>query len=135
MSDDVEVIHVLMPVSLGEVKALARNSRAHWTARAEATGSVRHAANVYARQGDVPRPVPWERSDVHVLMRVRDRYRRDPDNISGPAKAILDGLVDAGLLVDDGPEHVRRVSYELASGCEFVRKGVAEFLIRLTSAD
>ncbi len=35
----------------------------------------------------------------------------DADSVAGAAKPIIDGLVDAGLLVDDGPAWVRQVVY------------------------
>lgn len=35
-----------------------------------------------------------------------DRRPRDPDNLSGASKPIIDGLVDGGLLPDDSFRHV-----------------------------
>ena len=44
-------------------------------------------------------PKPIERARVTISYTFKDGRRRDPDNYSG--KMILDGLVNAGILVDD----------------------------------
>jgi crossover junction endodeoxyribonuclease RusA len=39
----------------------------------------------------------------------RDKRRRDPDNLVVPLfKALVDGIVDAGIVPDDTPEYVIR---------------------------
>lgn len=44
-------------------------------------------------------PHPIEHCRLTLLYHFKDRRRRDPDNFSG--KMLLDGLVSAGILVDD----------------------------------
>ena len=47
-----------------------------------------------------PRPKdPIKKSVVTITYYFKDRRRRDPDNYSG--KFLLDGLVKAGILIDD----------------------------------
>ena len=44
-------------------------------------------------------PKPIERAVVRIVYHFPDKRRRDPDNYSG--KMILDGLVRAGIILDD----------------------------------
>lgn len=47
-----------------------------------------------------PKPKePVKKATVNLIYHFRDKRRRDPDNYSG--KMILDGLVKAGILIDD----------------------------------
>ena len=47
-----------------------------------------------------PKPTePFERARVTLLYHFPDKRKRDPDNYSG--KMILDGLVQAGIIIDD----------------------------------
>jgi hypothetical protein len=52
----------------------------------------------------------WVRPDgrcrVTFLFRYPDRIRRDPDNAAASIKPVMDGLVAAGVLVDDDFAHV-----------------------------
>lgn len=48
---------------------------------------------------------PIEKAEVTLHYFFKDKRRRDPDNYSG--KMILDGLVRAGILVDDSFEYVQ----------------------------
>lgn len=54
------------------------------------------------------------RCGIHVHS-IRRRLA-DPDGIS--AKAAIDGLVHAGLLPDDSPQHVKAVTYSQEKGAE-----------------
>lgn len=49
-------------------------------------------------------PQPLERSAVTLVYCFGDNRRRDPDNYSG--KMILDGLVMAGIILDDSFERI-----------------------------
>lgn len=63
------------------------------------------------------RPVPSEplsRARVTLLYCFADRRRRDPDNYSG--KMILDGLVRAGVLLDDSFQNIE-LSLAALFGC------------------
>lgn len=52
-----------------------------------------------------PRPEkPVEHAQVILTYFFPDKRRRDPDNYSG--KMVLDGLVRAGILVDDSFSHI-----------------------------
>lgn len=60
------------------------------------------------------RPIPTEPlkyCDVTLIYHFKDKRRRDPDNYSG--KFILDGLVNAGILIDDSMSVIDTLSITL----------------------
>lgn len=78
--------------------------------RAEAVREWRDAYRWLAAEERIP-PLEW----IHVEARPQYRTARSlPDTAAcvGSVKAAIDGLVDAGVLPDDGPELVRRVIFE-----------------------
>lgn len=84
--------------------ALNMNHRG-WPVRWRLTKAWREAtwaAAVQIPARDRKRPASW----VTVVLPVPDRRRRDPHNLTPTLKAIVDGLVDAGLWPDDTPEFV-----------------------------
>ena len=81
------------------------NDRLHYQAKAKLTKAWREAA-----AGAIwvnPRVKPLhESARVIVAVRFPTNHRRDVGNYYPTAKAILDGLVDAGVLPDDNDQHV-----------------------------
>lgn len=78
--------------------------------RANLTREWRDAYRLLALGDKIP-PLEW----IHVEARPQYRTARSlPDTAAcvGSVKAAVDGLVDAGVLPDDGPELVRRVTFE-----------------------
>lgn len=78
--------------------------------RAPMVAEWRDAYRLLALESKVP-PLEW----IHVEARPQYRTARSlPDTAAcvGSVKAAIDGLVDAGVLPDDGPELVRRVTFE-----------------------
>lgn len=55
---------------------------------------------------------PWGLASVAVIFYHKEKRRRDQDNYMAMLKPAYDGLVDAGLLVDDDYEHLRREAPE-----------------------
>ena len=51
---------------------------------------------------------PWELSTVEVAFYHKTKRRRDQDNAMASLKAAYDGIVDAGLIVDDDYDHLKR---------------------------
>jgi len=94
-------------------KLLSMNDRDHWRARARKVKDWRAVAS-YAAQDRTRHPRLLGPSVVHVTLPVADSRRRDPHNYYPTIKAIVDGLVDAGLWPDDTPEWVRTVEPTLA---------------------
>jgi len=82
---------------------LSANDRMHWRPKAAITARWRADARVLAQAARVPH---LERIRVVVEWLPPDRRRRDPANLAPVAKAVVDGLVDAGLVADDDHRHV-----------------------------
>lgn len=86
---------------------LTANERAAWQRRWERTRYWRVLSTTTARsainRGLLPR---LQRAHVMVTIHWPDKRRRDVGNWAPTAKAIVDGLVDAGLIPDDRDEHL-----------------------------
>jgi hypothetical protein len=80
------------------------NQRLHFMAAAQRTKTLRETAGWLARAQRIPR---LEAAWIVCELTVPDRRRRDPANWMPTAKACVDGLVDAGVLLDDDFRHVR----------------------------
>lgn len=89
---------------------LSANSHRHWRLRQQAARQVREDVRGLAN-GTAPVATPCA---IDVTLTQRTNGRRDPDNVAGTAKPVLDGLVDAGVLPDDGHRHVASVTYRVA---------------------
>jgi len=87
---------------------LNANQRIHWTKRNYLTQTWRTAAAWAARARKI---APFTTQvDVLVIVHKASRAggRWDPANIADPTgKALIDGLVDAGVLADDDHKHLR----------------------------
>lgn len=84
---------------------LTANQRLHWARKARLTSDVRSAAYLaflakWADNGE------YGRVEVNLTWFVKDKRRRDVDNIVPTLKALCDGLVDAGIVPDDTPEYM-----------------------------
>jgi crossover junction endodeoxyribonuclease RusA len=84
-------------------KLMNLNDRAHWSVKARATKVWREAAYYAAIQAKVKGLGP---SEVTIGLPVRTAHQRDPSNLIPTCKAIVDGLVDAGVWPDDNSEWV-----------------------------
>ena len=104
MSGPVMVLEVMEPA-----ERMNLNQRYGWRTKARLTKAWRGAAYVAACQqlGRGPAERAREACFVRVKFPVADPgRRRDPHNWSPTEKAIVDGLVDAGVWVDDDEAHV-----------------------------
>jgi len=63
----------------------------------------RDAGRVYAMQAKLPR---LERAHLVAELRFADDRRRDVHNLYPSIKALVDGLIDYGLLPDDNHRHL-----------------------------
>lgn len=93
------------PVSINAVRGR------HWGASHQALAPWRDSAWVHARNAKVRREVPgwWGASPVTIQVDLpfAQAARRDPHNYVGTnVKAVVDGLVHAGLVPDDTPDWV-----------------------------
>ncbi len=91
---------------------LSLNDRKHWARRNEAAQQLKLAAWASARSAKAP---ALQRAEVTVTYQPPDRRRRDPDNLAPTGKALIDGLVLAGVLPDDCSAHVTAVRYVIGA--------------------
>lgn len=82
---------------------LTANGRLHWAQRARRTRRTRARAAYAARAARIP---PMARARITVHVHGRTRVRTDPANSYPTVKAVVDGLVDAGVLPDDDASHL-----------------------------
>ncbi len=83
-------------------RGLSPNSRLHWRVKAAAVAEYREDCGWIAKEAAQKLQAPLQPPvRAQVLYVLPDRRRRDPDNLLAMLKPAWDGMVDAGLLVDD----------------------------------
>jgi hypothetical protein len=82
---------------------LNANDRPHWSKRNRITGQLRSDAHVMARYLKIPR---LARARIDAIYEPPDARRRDAGNWYPTYKALIDGVVDAGVLPDDDHTHL-----------------------------
>ena len=86
-------------------KSLSPNWRGHWRVKAKAVKDYRFLSAYRTEVALYPARRPlWPAATLQATFYHAQKRRRDPDNLNASLKSAQDGLVDAGLLVDD--EHV-----------------------------
>lgn len=103
---------------------LHANQRLHWAEKARMTAQVRESAAWLVKQAGIP---ACARVRVRLVWMVSDKRRRDPSNVMPTQKAVVDGLVDAGVVPDDTPDFVVEDMPVLA----LVEKGYEGVLLQL----
>ena len=83
-----------------EKPPLSLNQRLHWRVKHQWTKVLRQIAAVEVRRHGIPGLV---RCRVQLAWAPPDRRVRDEDNLVATLKPLCDGLVDAGVVPDDGP--------------------------------
>ena len=89
------------------LKLLNLNDRTHWAARHRRSQSLKKAAWAMALQAKIP---VLERVVIVIEYQPPDRRWRDPDNVAPSAKALIDGCVAAGCLINDDSRYVAEVT-------------------------
>lgn len=106
------------------------NDRPHWRAALPLKKHWRELGQVHARALVGPSFTPVERAHIVVTQVPGSRRKTDPGNTAPAAKAAIDGLVLAGLLVDDDAAHLLGPDYRLADAP--VRQAPGMWTLRLT---
>jgi Holliday junction resolvase RusA-like endonuclease len=112
-----ESVKIVLPLPC---RALSPNGRVNHFAKARATKRYRQLARdaVEAAQLD---SIPWPRAEAFVTFYWPCNRKRDEDNAIASLKAAYDGLVDAGLILDDNSEHLKRHMPDFAIDAEHPR--------------
>lgn len=82
---------------------LHAHNTGHWRTKAAAVKQLKIVAQVTAR------PLvseTWDRAKVHYHFFVPDNLRRDEGNMIHSQKPAIDGIVKAGLIVDDSWQYL-----------------------------
>lgn len=87
-------------------KELSPNWRGHWSKKARAAKRYRFESLVLSQaaiieQSPRKKRLQWKRGSIVVTVRSPNNRMRDLDNVLASLKPAIDGLVDAGLFVDD----------------------------------
>lgn len=94
--------HIVIPLSHTKPPITA-NNRLHWAQRARIVKDLRTEAFLRARSQRLPSA---DKITFRLHYRPRDNRRRDVGNLMPTHKALLDGIVDAGIVEDDTPRYV-----------------------------
>ena len=89
--------------------ALSPNARVHRWAEARAIKAYREYAWAVTKEAIGRRPDPlWEKATAQATFYFGTNRQRDKDNFKAMLKSVFDGMVDAGLMVNDsGLDHKR----------------------------
>lgn len=103
-------------------RLLNMNDRAHRLEAAKVVKAWRECVYFYACQAE---PGPSKRrmegrSRVRIALPVKGERRRDPHNYAPTQKALIDGLCDANVFVDDNAEWVTTPEVVLYQGTQVV---------------
>lgn len=88
------------PLSINEERSM------HWRPRRARTEPWKINAFWLAQQARLRQAVAGQRAAVTAYLPVHGNYERDPANFYPTVKAIIDGLVLAGVWPKDTPEYV-----------------------------
>jgi len=88
--------------------AMSPNWRGHWSRKSPASAEYREAVRLYClnQRNLEKRWAPFSRPVMDLTFVFAQERNRDEDNMRARFKPGLDGLVDAGLLVDDNPSRL-----------------------------
>ena len=108
----------LLPITSERMSA---NDRPHWALKARQTKALRSEAYLRAMGEHIPNLDGF--CDVQLIWIPKGRRRRDEENLNPTLKAVVDGLVDAGVLTDDTPDLVRKKMTAIVTPPELVNFG------------
>ena len=78
--------------------------RIHWSKRAKAEKDAREEAYMLAHSAEERKP--FKKASIAYYFYIPDNRKRDIEALIGAAKPYVDGLVDAGVIVDDDSFHL-----------------------------
>lgn len=117
------------PFDLPQADMLSLNGRADRRTLSPRIRTLRMQARVMARAAHCP---TFMRARLVAWVRFPDGRRRDLHNYMPTLKALVDGLVDAGLLPDDDARHLQGPDMRLDPRHTVKRMGIPMCSIRFT---
>lgn len=92
-----------MTITIHATNLITANQIMHWARRADIVRTLRRTGLINARKQGI---APMERAHLTVYVSWQNARRRDVSNISPTIKALVDGIVEAGILPDDDDLHL-----------------------------
>ncbi len=86
------------------------NSNTHYYARSKVRREQHEEMLAYVLEPGRP-DTPMERAHITITWRAKDKRTRDIDNLFAAMKGSIDGLVEAGVIVDDSAKHLSYTLY------------------------
>lgn len=103
---------------IGEARAHRMRSARQKKSNTAAVHWSAVAATLHPVEGPVELVIHW--------CEKKNRKHRDPDNVAAGVKFILDGLVDARVLPDDGWDVVKAITHRFEEGVDGVMVDIVE---------
>ena len=92
-------ITIILPIP---ARKLSPNARVHWAEKAKLTRAARKAAYFAALEAlNLRKPPGWSKARLDVKAFFKTRNFPDPDNLTASMKSSIDGIADAGIILDD----------------------------------
>jgi crossover junction endodeoxyribonuclease RusA len=102
---DVRILRIELPSGMPLLNA---NDRTHHMTRAKRTAMIRAEAYKAAKAQPF---LPFGKVRIRCIYRAPDNRKRDVVNLYPSFKAVIDGIVDAGVIKDDNDTIVKEVSF------------------------
>lgn len=118
-------------IPLTRSKLLSANDKMHWAARSRLTKQLRQWGYLLGREGEGVARLGLTHARVEMEFAYPDRRRRDRSNLAPTVKAIMDGLIDAGLLPDDADRFLDGPHTIIADRLAVKRLGVPMYEVRV----
>lgn len=118
-----------LPIARGHM--LTANDKLHWARRASLTKQLRRWGYFLGCEGRGVERLHLARARVVFEVAYPDRRRRDRHNLAPTIKAMLDGLIDAGLLPDDADRYLDGPYTVIADRFAMKRLGVPMYEVRV----
>ena len=112
-------------------KLITANDKPHWAARAKLTKQIRQWGYLLGREGKGVARLGLTHARVEMEFAYPDRRRRDRSNLAPTVKALMDGLIDAGLLPDDADRFLDGPHTVIADPLAVKRLGVPMYEVRV----
>jgi len=86
------------------------NKKTHYFTLSSLRREQQEEMIVYVMEQGKP-DTPYERAHITMTWRAKDKRSRDIDNLLSAMKGSIDGLIHAGVIVDDSAKHLSYTLY------------------------